>query len=197
MSRLRSGLAARRAGAVQAVRRLRVRLRHPGVALGAGVVLGRGIVWDLHPAARVSIGAGARLGDRCRLHLGPARVCIGAESVLEDGVRLTIHECLTIGDGAWIGHEAVLIDVDHRTDDPEAPVRLQGLATAPISIGPRAAVGHGAVVLRGRSVGAGARVGPHAVVTRDVPAAAAVEGIPARPATAAGAGDAAGARGGR
>jgi acetyltransferase-like isoleucine patch superfamily enzyme len=178
------------ARAVQAGRRLRVRLRHPGVALGAGVVLGRGIVWDLHPAARVSVSDGARLGDGCRLHLGPARVRLGARCVLEDGVRLTIHECLTIGDGAWIGHEAVLIDVDQRTDDPESPVRRQGLATAPISIGPRAAVGHGAVVLRGRSVGAGARVGAHAVVTHDVPAGGAVEGIPARP---GGAGTAAGA----
>jgi len=180
-----------RARAVQAARRLRVRLRHPGVALEADVVLGRGIVWDLHPAARVSVGAAARLGDGCRLHLGPARVRLGAGSVLEDGVRLTIHECLAVGEGAWIGHEAVLVDVDQRTEDPESPVRSQGLATAPIFIGPRARVGHGAVVLRGRSVGAGARVGAHAVVTRDVPPGASVEGIPARAAPGAQAGGAA------
>lgn len=167
------------AQARQAARRLRVRLRHRGVALASDVVLGRGIVWDLHPAARVSVAAGARLGDGCRLHLGPARVRLGAGCVLEDGVRLTIHECLTIGEEARIGTQAVLIDVDQRTDDPESPVRLQGLASAPISIGPRTVVGHGAVVLRGRSVGAGAWVGEHAVVSRDVPPGARAIGIPA------------------
>jgi acetyltransferase-like isoleucine patch superfamily enzyme len=56
---------------------------------------------------------------------------------------------------------------------------VQGVATAPVSIGPKAAIGHGAVVLRGRSVGAGARVGEHAVVTRDVPPGGQVAGIPA------------------
>jgi len=181
-------LPALRADALQALRRLRVRLRHPGVALAPGVLLGRGIVWDLHPAARVSIAEGARVGDRCRLHLGPARVRLGAGCVLEDGVRLTVHECLSVGEGAWIGEEAVLADVDHRTDDPETPVRLQGLATAPVSIGARATVGPGAVVLRGRTVGTRARVGARAVVTRDVPAGAAVEGVPARPARAPAAG---------
>jgi len=186
--RVRAGLGGRRARAVQAARRLHLRVRHPGVALGPGVVLGAGIAWDLHPAARVTVGAGARLGDGCRLHLGAARVRLGPGSVLEDGVRLTIHECLTVGENAWIGHEVVLIDVDQRTDDPESPIRLQGLVTAPISIGPRARVGHGAVVLRGRSVGAEARVGAHAVVTRDVPPGGTVEGIPARPAASAGAG---------
>jgi acetyltransferase-like isoleucine patch superfamily enzyme len=174
-----SALLARRAALVQAVRRLRVRLRHRGVTLEPGVVLGRGIVWDVHPAARVSVGAGARLGDRCRLHVGPARVRLGAGCVLEDGVRLGIRDCLTVGEGAWIGEEAVLVDSDQRADDPERPVRVQGVATTPVSIGPKAAIGHGAVVLRGRSVGAGARVGEHAVVTRDVPPGGQVAGIPA------------------
>jgi acetyltransferase-like isoleucine patch superfamily enzyme len=41
-------------------------------------------------------------------------------------------------------------------------------------LGPRAAI------LRGVHVGAGARVGAHSVVTRDVAAGAAVEGTPAR-----------------
>jgi acetyltransferase-like isoleucine patch superfamily enzyme len=159
----------RREALRQRARRLRVRLRHRNVAFGADVRLGRGIVWDVDPAARVLVGAGARLGDRCRLHVGAALVRLGDGCVLEDGVRLCIRECLTVGPGARLQEEAVLVDVEPVTADPERPVREQGTAAAPVRIGARAVVGRGAVVLAGRTVGAGARVGPHAVVRRDVP----------------------------
>lgn len=47
-------------------------------------------------------------------------------------------------------------------------------------LGPDSLVGHGAIVLPGREVGAGAVVGAGSVVTRDVPAFAMVAGNPAR-----------------
>jgi acetyltransferase-like isoleucine patch superfamily enzyme len=79
----------------------------------------------------------------------------------------------------------VLIDFDHRADDVETPMRLQGLITSPIRIGARARLRKGCVVQRGVTIGAGAEVGHHAVVTRDVPPGVRVEGVPARPAAAA------------
>jgi acetyltransferase-like isoleucine patch superfamily enzyme len=59
-------------------------------------------------------------------------------------------------------------------------VREQGLVTAPVLIGERASIGTSAGVLRGVTVGAGARVGVRAVVTHDVPPGARAEGVPAR-----------------
>ena len=74
----------------------------------------------------------------------------------------------------------VLIDFDHDVRDVERPVREQGLVTAPVVIGERAAVGAAAGVLRGVTVGAGARIGVRAVVTHDVPPGARADGVPAR-----------------
>jgi acetyltransferase-like isoleucine patch superfamily enzyme len=49
-----------------------------------------------------------------------------------------------------------------------------------VLIGPRAVVGAAAGVLRGVTVGEGARVGVRSVVTEDVPPGARAEGTPAR-----------------
>jgi acetyltransferase-like isoleucine patch superfamily enzyme len=143
--------------------------------------LGRGVRLDLAPGALVSLGDGCRVGDRCRLHLGAgAVVVVGPGARLGERCVIAAHERVEIGAGARLEDEVVLIDFDHDVGDVERPVREQPLVTAPVLIGARAVVGAAAGVLRGVTVGEGARVGVRAVVTRDVPPGARAEGTPAR-----------------
>ncbi len=158
------------------------RLRNRGRLMVSGRPrLGRAVRFDLGPGAVLSLGDGARLGDGCRFHLGA-----GAAVVIGDGARLgercvvAAHERIEIGPAARLGDEVVLIDFDHDVSDVERPVREQPLLTAPVVIGPRAVVGAAAGVLRGVTVGEGARVGVRSVVTDDVPPGARAEGTPAR-----------------
>jgi acetyltransferase-like isoleucine patch superfamily enzyme len=143
--------------------------------------LGRGVRLDLAPGAVLALGDNCRVGDGCRFHLGA-----GAAVVIGDGARLgercvvAAHERVEIGPAARLGDEVVLIDFDHDVGDVERPVREQPLLTAPVVIGPRAVVGTAAGVLRGVTVGEGARVGVRSVVTHDVPPGARAEGTPAR-----------------
>ena len=161
-----------------ALARLRARGR---LAVAGRPRLGRGVRFDLGPGALLSLGDGCRVGDRCRFHVGAgAAVAIGADARLGERCVIAAHERIEIGAGARLGDEVVLIDFDHDVDDVERPVREQRLLTAPVVIGERAVVGAAAGVLRGVSVGAGARVGVRAVVTHDVPADAWAEGVPAR-----------------
>jgi acetyltransferase-like isoleucine patch superfamily enzyme len=143
--------------------------------------LGRGVRFDLAPGAVVALGDGCRVGDRCRFHVGVgAAVAIGAGAQLGERCVVAAHERVEIGAGARLGDEVVLIDFDHDVGDVERPVREQRLLTAPVVIGERAVIGTAAGVLRGVTVGAGARVGVRAVVTHDVPPGALAEGTPAR-----------------
>ncbi len=153
------------------------RVRFRGRLIAAGRPrLGRGVRLDLAPGAYLVLGDRARVGDGCRLHLGPgATVSVGDERCV-----IAAHERVEIGAGARLGDEVVLIDFDHEVRDVERPVREQGLVTAPVVIGERASIGAAAGVLRGVTVGAGARIGVRAVVTHDVPAGARAEGVPAR-----------------
>ena len=167
-SRLRLAAARRRAGG-------RIEGAH-------GVRIGRGVVLDVAAGGNVTLGPGVVLADRCRLHVGPrAAVVVGADVRLGERSIVTAHERVEIGAGAVLGMEAVIVDFDHVVADPETPVRLQGLVTAPVILGERAALDATAVVLRGVTVGAGARVGVRSVVRADVPPGATVAGVPARP----------------
>jgi acetyltransferase-like isoleucine patch superfamily enzyme len=143
--------------------------------------LGRGVRFDLAPGAVVSLDDGCRIGEGCRFHVGAgAAVVVSVDARLGERCVIAAHERVEIGPGARLGDEVVLIDFDHDVGDVERPVREQALLTAPVVIGARAVVGTAAGVLRGVTVGEGARVGVRAVVTHDVPPGARAEGTPAR-----------------
>jgi acetyltransferase-like isoleucine patch superfamily enzyme len=127
--------------------------------------IGRGVVLDVDATASLELGDGCVLEDGVRIHAREqAVVRIGAGAVLGERAVVLAHCAVEIGAGAVLGPDAVLIDFEHRTDDVETPVRLQGLRTAAVRVGDGARVGPRAVLERGTTVAPGGVVAPHAVV---------------------------------
>jgi maltose O-acetyltransferase len=83
---------------------------------------------------------------------------------------------LTIGKHVSVSIQSVILTLEHDLSDPN--FRAVG---APVFLGDRSFIGTKAVVLPGVSIGENAGVAAGAVVTKDVPAAAIVGGVPARP----------------
>ena len=86
------------------------------------------------------------------------------------------HGGVTLGDGCMIGHNVVFATLNHELD----PARRAEMTPAPIVLGRNVGVGSNATILQGVTIGDGAVVAAGAVVTRDVPAATVVGGVPAR-----------------
>ena len=148
---------------------LAARLRTRGRAtFGPGVRLGARVTLDVAAGARLTIGPRARLDDRCRFHVRAGQASVGADTNLGPECVVAVHERVEIGERCRLEGGNVLVDFDHVFGDPEEPVRAQGIATAPVRVGDGAILDRGAAILRGVTVGAGARVLTHAVVTRDV-----------------------------
>ena len=80
-----------------------------------------------------------------------------------------------IGDGALIGHNAVLATINHDLN----PFSRKN-SYKPIHIGNRVWLGANVTVLQGVTIGDGAVVAAGAVVNRDVPPNAVVGGVPAK-----------------
>jgi acetyltransferase-like isoleucine patch superfamily enzyme len=146
-------------------RRLRA-ARGRGVEAGDGVVVGRGVVFDVAPGGRVVLGDGAALGDGCRMHVAAgAVVAVGAGTRLGERCAITAHERVTIGARCLLGDEVVLMDAEPRTDEVERPIREQGLRTAPVTVGDDARIGPSAALGPGARVPPAGHVGAHAVLT--------------------------------
>ncbi len=144
----------------------------PDVRLGRDVVIhgfvnlyGCEIGDEVKIGAFVEIQRDVKVGARCK---------VSSHSFICEGV--------TIEDECFIGHHVVFINDRYPAAVTENGVLKTGAdwTVVPTRVCRRAAVGSGAVILCGVTIGEGAIVGAGSVVTRDVPAHSVVAGNPAR-----------------
>ena len=106
------------------------------------------------------------------------QVRLGARVFVNMGCIFLDAAPITIGDDTQLGPAVQLLTSDHPRD---AGLRAGGLESAlPISIGARAWLGGGAIVLPGVTIGDDAVIGAGSVVTRSVPAGVTAAGNPCR-----------------
>jgi acetyltransferase-like isoleucine patch superfamily enzyme len=167
----------------------------PNVSLGEGVWLERK---DSFGRFRSRQPQGLVLGSRVRVYTWATfnvepegRIEIGEDSVLV-GPIFMCAEHIRVGRRVVISYHVTIADADFHPLDPEERRRdaianapgsdraaRPSIATAPVAIDDDVWIGIGAMVLKGVHIGRGAHIGPGAVVTRDVPPGARVEGNPA------------------
>jgi len=103
---------------------------------------------------------------------------VGAECTIGTDCTFDLEERITIGAGAMIGHQAMLLTSSHEIGPKEH--RAGAIVRAPVTIGTGAWIGPRAIVLPGVTVGEGAVVTAGALVNKDVPPHTRVAGAPAK-----------------
>jgi maltose O-acetyltransferase len=127
-----------------------------------------------------SIGKGAKIRTGVVFGRG-SNIHLGTRSQLGINCRISCTAELNIEDDVLMGPDVIIMDINHRHDDPDIPIMDQGYDEAqPITIQRGAWVGARAIILPGVNIGAGAIVAAGAVVTKSVPPMAIAGGIPAK-----------------
>lgn len=128
-------------------------------------------------AEHIRVGAGCVIARdawlACESRGGPIEIGDGVS--FAPGAHVHAMDPITIGARCSFAESVYVGSADH---DPQDHASIRG--TGPISIGEDCFIGLRAVILGGVTVGPGAVIGAHAVVTRDVPAGAVVSGVPAK-----------------
>lgn len=120
---------------------------------------------------------GARIGRRCNVGGGSfveSGAVVGDDCVIKNGVQ--VWDGVRLGDAVFVGPNATFTnDLRPRALPVDGPFEAQ-----PTHVEDGATIGANATIVCGNRIGAHAFVAAGAVVTRDVPAHALVQGAPAR-----------------
>ncbi len=163
------------------LRYLWFRLRNPHVVTRGMVFLARGAevrcrrgLGHLEIGRWVWVGRGTSI----RCHEGSLR--IGDKAVFGSNVVVNCYLDVRIGDETLLADWVYVADFDHRFDDPDVPIRKQGIVKSPVAIGRDCWIGEKATVLRGSRVGKGSVVGAHTLVRGRFPDRSVIVGNPGR-----------------
>ncbi len=137
-------------------------------------------------AEHIRIGNHVRIDDFCIVSAGEGGIVIGDHVHVAPYAFLVGHASITLADFSGLSWQAGILS---STDDfsgrwltnPTVPAAFRRPHHAPVSLGRHALVGAGSLILPGVTVGEGAAVGAHSLVTKDCEPFKIYFGVPAKP----------------
>jgi acetyltransferase-like isoleucine patch superfamily enzyme len=156
------------------------------VRLGKGVYLDQGVYLHALPGG-ITIGDGTFIMHHAMLHvfnfrnLPRAAITIGKNCFIGEFNVVRGQGGVHIGDDVYTGPMVQIVAVNHVYDDPNRPMREQGITAEGITIEDDVWIGAGAAVLDGVTIGRGSVIGAGSVVAGDIPPYSIAVGTPAKP----------------
>ncbi len=145
---------------------------------GKGAKVCRRTRMDLLPFNNFHLGNYSKIEDFCTVNNGVGDVFIGDYTLI--GIGNVIIGPAHIGNNVILAQNIVISGLNHEYKDPEVPIHLQPINTAPISIGDDCWIAANAVITAGVSIGKHCVIAAGAVVTKNIPDYCVAVGNPAK-----------------
>src|SRR4030043_17575 len=140
------------------------------INIGANVVVERGAkLWVDTNDSYIAIGDDSYLSSQCILNTFDGWISLGSNCTVNSYAILYGHGGLWIGNDVRIAPQAMILTMNHIFDNPNMPIREQGIKALGVIIEDDVWVGAGAIILDGVTIGRGSVIGAGAGVTKDIP----------------------------
>lgn len=154
--------------------------RNKNITIDSTVKIYPSVVLNTEHGGNITIGSKTELLYGVILMTYGGNIKIGANCSINPYAVLYGHGDLTIGNNVLIAGHVLIIPANHRFDNLNIPINLQGETRKGIVIGDNVWIGSGCKILDGVLIGNGAIIAAGAVVNKDVPENTIVGGIPAK-----------------
>jgi acetyltransferase-like isoleucine patch superfamily enzyme len=153
------------------------------LSTGKGCIIRHGVVirqfLSFSQKLNVILKRNNRIGPHTIIQ-GSGTISFGENSFCNAFCVFGVNSEIKIGKDIMISNFVTIRDTNHEFSSLEEPMRMQGIVSSPVHIEDDVWIGHGAIILKGVSVGTGAIIAAGSVVTKTVPAYSIVGGVPAK-----------------
>ncbi|HYZ28219.1 MAG TPA: hypothetical protein VE570_04115 [Thermoleophilaceae bacterium] len=146
--------------------------------IGSGTRIGANAHFYLRGGS-VRIGSGCEIRDGCVLKTSGGDIEVGERCFMSYGCVLHATERIHVDERVGLAEHVTLIDSSHEHDGSDVHWAVQGLPTAPVTVGSNTVVFANVVVTTGSHVGANSQVAAGAVVRGEHPDGVLLAGVPA------------------
>lgn len=153
---------------------------------GRALTLGTGVNIDCLGKKGVVVGDCVSFGNYAQVRCTGIVTDLGEGIVIGDNVGVGAFNILNGQGGIFIGNDVIMgpnvsiMSENHNFQDITKPIRLQGVARAPVIIEKNVWIGANVTILAGVTVGSGSVIGAGSVVTKSIPDNSIAFGIPCK-----------------
>jgi acetyltransferase-like isoleucine patch superfamily enzyme len=128
----------------------------------------------------MELGRWVWIGDGTALRFHEGFLRIGDKTVFGCDNAVISYLDVDLGEGCLVADGVYIADFDHRYQDPDVPIRKQGIVMSRVRVGADCWIGEKATVLRGTNIEEGSVIGAHALVRGTIPPRSVAVGVPVR-----------------